>query len=159
MASVLLDTTVATLLHPKKQQWSAFRLYDRYLVGNTLVISFQTAAELLLWGVQNRWGAAALAQLDVFLARFVITPYDDVLGRHWARVMASARSTGRRLESGDAWIAATAILADLERRLSLDQLEKSPELGFHPGCVRGRRVREAEGVRRFSNTGQPGVGA
>jgi predicted nucleic acid-binding protein len=109
MASVLLDTTVATLLHPKKQQWSAFRLYDRYLVGNTLVISFQTAAELLLWGVQNRWGAAALAQLDVFLARFVITPYDDVLGRHWARVMASARSTGRRLESGDAWIAATAI--------------------------------------------------
>jgi tRNA(fMet)-specific endonuclease VapC len=113
MPSVLLDTTVATLLHPKKQRWSELRLYERYLIGSTLAISFQTVAELRLWGVQKNWGAAARAGLDAFVAGFVVVPYDDELGHQWARVMAAARAVGRRLEAGDAWIAATAVRLDV----------------------------------------------
>ena len=44
-----------------------------------------------------------------FLGRFLIVPYDLRLARVWARVIAHSKATGRRLEAGDEWIAATAL--------------------------------------------------
>ncbi len=43
--------------------------------------------------------------------RFVLMPFVDELGRTWARVMTQASRGGKRLEAGDAWIAATAVLS------------------------------------------------
>jgi tRNA(fMet)-specific endonuclease VapC len=39
----------------------------------------------------------------------VIHPVDERLCGYWATVMAEARSQGRKLETADAWIAATAL--------------------------------------------------
>jgi predicted nucleic acid-binding protein len=48
--------------------------------------------------------------LRAFLARFVIVPSSRDLVLKWAEVMVAARKSGRRLETADAWIAATAAL-------------------------------------------------
>jgi predicted nucleic acid-binding protein len=45
-----------------------------------------------------------------FWERFVIVPSSRDLVPKWAEVMVAARRNGRRLETADAWIAATAIL-------------------------------------------------
>jgi predicted nucleic acid-binding protein len=39
----------------------------------------------------------------------VILTHTSDLAREWARVMVHARRRGRRLEAGDAWIAAAAV--------------------------------------------------
>jgi predicted nucleic acid-binding protein len=46
------------------------------------------------------------------LARFVVVPSSRDLVLKWAEVMVAARRDGRRLETADAWIAATAVLYD-----------------------------------------------
>jgi predicted nucleic acid-binding protein len=38
-----------------------------------------------------------------------VIPYDFELAKVWARVMEAARNEGRRFESGDCWIVATAV--------------------------------------------------
>ena len=48
--------------------------------------------------------------LRIFLARFVIVPSSHDLVLKWAEVMVAGRRAGRRLETADAWIAATAVL-------------------------------------------------
>jgi predicted nucleic acid-binding protein len=50
-----------------------------------------------------------------FLGKFVIVPYALDLAKVWAEVSAHCKGRGRRLESGDAWIVATAV----HRRLPL----------------------------------------
>jgi tRNA(fMet)-specific endonuclease VapC len=109
MASVLLDTSVASLFHPKKRASPQRMAYEPDLHGQVLTLSFQSVAELYQWAEQNHWGPAARAMLDDFLSTFVVIPYDPELGRAWARVMTHARTIGRRLETADAWVAATAL--------------------------------------------------
>src|SRR5687767_15784694 len=103
MATVLLDTSVASFFHPGREGLAYRRLYEGDLAGHVLAVSFQTVAELLLWAEQNNWGAARRRTLENHLARMVVIPYDLELARTWARVMASSRAAGRRLESADAW--------------------------------------------------------
>ena len=47
-----------------------------------------------------------------FIGRFVIVPSSRDLVLKWAEVMVAARRNGRRIETADAWIAATALLYD-----------------------------------------------
>jgi tRNA(fMet)-specific endonuclease VapC len=109
MTSVLLDTVVASLLHLKKQKSTLRALYEPHLQGRILSISFQTVAELYQWAEQNRWSASSLAGLDQFIAQFVEIPYERELARAWARIINHSRTIGRRLDSADGWIAATAL--------------------------------------------------
>src|SRR5207302_6995475 len=115
MTAVLLDTTVASFLHPKKRATPERQQYEPHMHGQLLVLSFQSVAELYDWAEENKWGATQRSALDQFIARFVIVPYEADLARVWALVMAHCRARGRRLEAGDAWIAATAV----HRRLPL----------------------------------------
>jgi predicted nucleic acid-binding protein len=108
MDAVVLDTSVASLLHPRKRRSTLLAWYAPQLLGKTLVLSFQSVAELLAWAVENRWTSKDLRRLDRFFARFVIVPYDLELATVWAEVTTHCKTRGRRLESGDAWILATA---------------------------------------------------
>ena len=47
-----------------------------------------------------------------YLERFVVLPYDRGLCTKWAHVTVAAQANGRRIDCADAWIAATALLAD-----------------------------------------------
>ncbi len=46
MSTVLLDTTVASLLHPKKTNDALRVQYETHMEGQILAVSFQTVAEL-----------------------------------------------------------------------------------------------------------------
>jgi tRNA(fMet)-specific endonuclease VapC len=109
MSVVLLDTSVASLLHPKRRSDAIRAKYEPHLRGQTLALSFQTVAEFWDWAEKNKWGDNARSGLDAFVRRFLVIPYDYELAKVWARVMALSRNAGRRFEAGDCWIAATAV--------------------------------------------------
>lgn len=105
----LLDTTVASFLHPKKAESNDRLLYAPHMVGKTLALSFQTVAELFCWAERNHWGARQKLGLEEFLRSFLVLDSDIELSKVWAEVMEASRREGRRLESGDGWIAASAV--------------------------------------------------
>ena len=109
MSVVLLDTTVASLLHPRKRGSEILGRYAVHMEKQTLTLSFQSVAELWNWAEAREWGEEARNELDLFIKRFLVIPYDYALAQAWARAMQSSRKKGRRLDSGDCRIAATAI--------------------------------------------------
>lgn len=108
MATVLLDTTVASLLHPRKKDSAARAFFDPHLRDSVLALSFQTVAELWQWAEENNWGEKRREELETMLRRFLVVPFDSALARAWASIRVRSKRIGRRLEAGDAWIAATA---------------------------------------------------
>lgn len=109
MSTVLLDTTIASLLHPKKKSDSRRALYEPHMRGQMLALSFQSVAELWKWAETNNWGEQQRRGLDAFIRRFLVIPYDFELAQVWARVMNAVSKGGRRLEAGDGWIVATSV--------------------------------------------------
>ncbi|MBZ5618662.1 MAG: PIN domain-containing protein [Acidobacteriia bacterium] len=69
-----------------------------------------TEAELEQWALLADWSAERVEWLRIFLRRFAIVPSPHDLVVKWAEAMVSARRAGRRIETADAWIAATALL-------------------------------------------------
>jgi tRNA(fMet)-specific endonuclease VapC len=108
MSTVLLDTTVASLLHPKKTNDALRAKYETHMERQILAISFQSVAELWSWAEDNDWGMSLRAGLETFLQKFLVIPYDSELAKTWARLSTHCKRIGRRLEAGDAWIAASA---------------------------------------------------
>ena len=109
MSTVLLDTTVASLLHPKKKDDALRTKYETHMEGQILAVSFQSIAELWSWAEENNWGATLRAGFEIFLQKFLVIPYDPELAKTWARLTTHCKRIGRRLEAGDAWIAASAV--------------------------------------------------
>jgi tRNA(fMet)-specific endonuclease VapC len=109
VSTVLLDTSVASLLHPKKKGSTLRAYYEPHMKGQILALSFQSVAELWAWAEDNNWGEKQRTGLDAFLRRFLVIPYDFALAKVWASVSAHCKKRGRRLEAGDAWIVATAV--------------------------------------------------
>jgi tRNA(fMet)-specific endonuclease VapC len=132
MSVVLLDTTVASLLHPKKKGSETREKYEKHMRGQTLALSFQSVAELWHWAAPNGWGDKERQGLDRFVRRFLVIPYDYELAQVWARVMEESRMEGRRFEAGDCWIAATAV----HRRIPLLSHDKD----FAGRSIRGLKV-------------------
>ena len=64
MSTVLLDTTVASLLHPKKKGNTIRSLYEPLMKGKILALSFQSIAELWSWAEENNWGDKPLQKLN-----------------------------------------------------------------------------------------------
>lgn len=109
MNACVLDTSVASLIHKGD---SRAGYYEPHLVGMTPAISFQTVAELRLWAELAGWGERRRSELELFIRGFVVIPSSDALATAWVRVSQRSISAGRRLESADAWIAATAAALD-----------------------------------------------
>lgn len=62
----------------------------------------------------SNWSPKRKEWLRVFLGRLAVVPSSRDLVLKWAEVMVAARRNGRRLETADAWIAATALLYDAD---------------------------------------------
>ena len=84
MSTVLLDTTVASLLHPRKKNDALRAQYETHMEGQILAISFQSVAELWAWAEENNWGISLRAGLETFLSKFLVIPYDSELAKTWA---------------------------------------------------------------------------
>ncbi len=61
----------------------------------------------------KKWGNSQRQELENFLNSYQIIEYSTDLTDRCAIVMQEASQAGRRLETGDAWIAATALLLDI----------------------------------------------
>lgn len=109
MSNAVVDTDVVSFVFKNHPFGS---LYDADLAGHVALVSFMTIAELERWALQHRWGNERIQRLRSFLRRFTVVPSSPDLCLKWAEVMVTARSAGRRIESADAWIAATALLYD-----------------------------------------------
>lgn len=104
---IVVDTNVVSYLE-KGHPWAA--LYRPHLAGRVAVLSFQTIAELKTWAAVRGWSAERSARLEAFLREsFTMAPHDEALNDRFAAAKASAQLAGRRIETGDAWIAATAL--------------------------------------------------
>src|ERR1700676_1551031 len=109
MSVVLLDTTIASFLFPKKRADAVRAKYEPHMRGQTLAISFHTVAELWDWAESRHWGDKRRSELDAFIRRFLVIPYDLELAKVWARGMQAGRTEGRRFGVGACWIVATAV--------------------------------------------------
>ena len=107
MTEVVVDTDVVSFLF--KNHPLGYRC-DPELIGRVPLISFMTVAELERWALQYQWSSKRLYWLHLYLQRFVVVPSSSDLCHKWAEAMVAAQAAGRRIESADAWIAATAVL-------------------------------------------------
>ena len=105
----VLDTSVVSLIEKKSP---LLVHYEPHYRGTRIQICFQTVAELRLWALRGNWGQKRRDKLEDLIATFDVVRSTDELTDHWATIMDEARKAGRRLEAGDAWIAATALLLD-----------------------------------------------
>jgi tRNA(fMet)-specific endonuclease VapC len=109
MKPLVIDTDVASFLFKND---SRAQSYLPHLRDRQWLISFMTEAELEQWALLSNWQAKRIEWLRAFLGRFAVVPSSRDLVLKWAEVMVSARKSGRRMETADAWIAATAALHD-----------------------------------------------
>ena len=103
MPRLLIDTDVFSFRHKAD---SRANLYDPHLKGGTLYLCFATVAELYRWALSHNWGKRRVDELREEIRQYTVIPYDDALAWEWARLNSIK---GRPIESGDAWIAATAL--------------------------------------------------
>ncbi|MBK5295102.1 MAG: PIN domain-containing protein [Acidobacteriia bacterium] len=111
MTEAIVDTDVVSFLfknHPIGQ------LYDADVAGRAAGVSFMTVAEVERWALQYRWSSQRVHWLRLYIERFTVVPSSPDLCRKWAEVMVAAQAAGRRIETADAWIAATALLYDAQ---------------------------------------------
>lgn len=106
MQLVVVDTDVVSYRFKKDTR---ARLYRDHLTGRAPVIAFMTLAQLHVWALEHRWGAARQVELARHLRQNEVCYVDDALCRLWAEGWTRARRRGRPIEVADAWIAATAL--------------------------------------------------
>ncbi len=112
MDTVLVDTSVASFFLPSKNRPER-AAYTPFLEGRRWALSFQSVGELWGLAVRNGWSDRRTVQLHDFLRQFAVVPADFELARCWAEVVVRSERIGRRLETADAWILATARRHDL----------------------------------------------
>jgi predicted nucleic acid-binding protein len=94
-----------------RPEWLPYR--DELQSTSVEYISFQTVAEMRLGALNRSWGSVRRELLEAFLRSLLIVEYTDELASLWAGVMYESKRAGRRLEAGDGWIAATALLLNV----------------------------------------------
>jgi predicted nucleic acid-binding protein len=106
VTDLLLDTDAISILfkpaHPLYQE--AYEI----TVGNHLVISFMTLAELSVWPIRNNWGVERRTLLKNFLTLYTPLFPDETTCQHWADISAESLDAGRPMGTADTWIAACA---------------------------------------------------
>ena len=105
----VLDTSIGSMV---VDQRPTLELYRPHLQSGLSVLPFQAVAEMRLGASLAQWGEARLTRLERFFADVLIQEYNEALMRCWVQIMREARQVGRRLESSDGWMAATALLLD-----------------------------------------------
>ena len=106
---VVVDTSVVSIIH-SGQVLASF--YEQEISGFTPVISFQTLEELYFWPLRNGWGERRRRELLRHVDQYEVVWSNQELALISAELRDQRVRAGRRLNTADAWIAATAILLD-----------------------------------------------
>lgn len=110
MPLALVDTDVLSFLFKGSPSSIPYR---QALAGTSLIVSFQTFAELSYWTLKRNWGQARIRQLADFLRGVQVVHTSPKLASRWAAVRHLVERQGQVIAIGDAWIAATALELNL----------------------------------------------
>lgn len=105
-AKVVLDTNIVSYLSKGAALAEA---YAPHLQGRLLAVSFITVGEMYFGAEKDKWGEKKRRRLETLLRNFVVIPYDHEIARCYGRLLEERRSSGRRIETNDAWIAACTV--------------------------------------------------
>ena len=123
--TLVVDTNVVSYIHRKDP------IGEPYLArmnGCRTVISFQTYEELLFGVLKDKWGQRRIDDLFRYVSENYDTiGYDIELVKASARLRTDSERRGRKLNTADAWIAATAVL------LGCPLLAHDKDFGNPPG--------------------------
>ena len=104
---VVLDTSAVSLLFRGSEQSSQLAEKIR---GKRAVISFQTLEEMRFGAYKTGWGERRINDLTRHLRQYEVIWPNPELVEVCARLRVRQQETGKRLETADSWIAATALL-------------------------------------------------
>ena len=124
---VVLDTSVVSIIYNRDQR---ALFYENEITGFIPVLSFQTLEELHIWPIRNNWGDRRRNELMRHISQYeVVWPNLDLV-RISSELRDERERAGHRLNTADAWIAATAIL--LECHLASDDRDfsRAPSLSL-----------------------------
>lgn len=103
---VVVDTSVVSFIFNNDER-SGY--YEAQLEGKRLFISFQTLEELKFGAFKADWTARRMNELERHLEAYEIVWVDRELVETCARLRGDRANAGRKLDTADAWIAATAL--------------------------------------------------
>ena len=122
---VVIDTGVVSVIYSGDQRGASF---ETVLQGFTPIVSFQSLEELLFWPVRNGWGERRSSELLQHIERYEVVWPNLELVQISARLRNQQERIGRRLNTADAWIAATATLLDCPLATLDDDFSAIPNL-------------------------------
>ncbi len=103
---ILLDTSVVSFLFNGDTR-SDF--YLPYMTGQRTLVSFQAVEEMWHGAYRVRWGARRKNELSRHLEQYDVVWPDEETVDISANLRVERERAGHRLNTADAWIAATAI--------------------------------------------------
>lgn len=106
---MVADTSVVSIIY---NQDSRAPFYERHLEGRRVFVSFQTVEELYHWPSRNGWSDRRRNDLIRHVDQYEVVWPDYNLIQISAQLRAERERSGRRLNTADAWIAASALLLD-----------------------------------------------
>jgi predicted nucleic acid-binding protein len=107
-ARLVVDTDVASFVFKWHPEFAP--KYVGIIRGSELVLSFMTLAEMRQGALDANWGPRKCDVLEAYLADFLVLHSDSLLCSTWAAIRNESLRKGRQMGSGDAWIAATALV-------------------------------------------------
>lgn len=111
LGRVVLDTSVVSIIFNRSYD-ARSPFYESRLAGQQAVVSFQTLEEIHLWPLMNGWAERRRNELMQYMAQYEVVWPDLALIAISAQLRVERMHAGRRLNTADAWIAATALYLD-----------------------------------------------
>jgi predicted nucleic acid-binding protein len=123
---VLIDTDVWSHVYvPARSTQDVAAELARRLLGAHVVVATQTRAEILAGLAASNWGEPRRQAVRAQLDRTATVPVDERVVQAFAFLVADCKRVGHALQhksnTGDRWVAATAVAWDLPL-LSLDRI-------------------------------------
>ena len=106
---IVLDTSVVSLLFRRNDPVTYYRERIR---GHRLIISFQTLEESWFGAIKDGWSTRRKNILRRHLDQFEVRWPNIEMVQISAALRSEREQAGRRLNTADAWIAATALLLE-----------------------------------------------
>ena len=124
--AVVLDTGVVSTIHNPSDTRSSY--YEERIKGYRAVVSFQTVDELLFGAYNAGWGEKRENELRRNIAQYEVIGANAALADISARLRSERERAGRRLNTADAWIAATAIMLNCPLATENGDFDGIPDL-------------------------------
>lgn len=116
--AVVLDTMAMSAIVNEARRPDVAARYRSVIAGRAILISVVTVSELRYGAIVAEWGEFRRRGLEREIARATAVEADDTLASTSAELKAACRAVGhalaQKVHDADRWIAATAIVRDLD---------------------------------------------